>query len=193
MDKIIPELTDCQVDINQSIVTERLMIRIAKIDDSEAIYFYRSDVIENRYQGWLPESVSEVRDYIKTMPTTFDVSDVCLQFVIIEKTNNLLIGDIGISFTNHNNKQAEIGCTLNKDFQGNGYATEAMRAMVELLFVKLNKHRVIASVDPRNTASIRLIERLGFRKEAHFKESYFLRGEWVDDVIYAKLRGEWVN
>lgn len=190
MYKIISELTGCQVDINQPIITERVMIRLAKIDDSEAIYFYRSDVIENRYQGWLPESVDEVRDYIKTMPTTLDVSDVCLQFVIVEKTNNIIIGDMGISFTNHNNMQAEIGCTLNKEFQRNGYATEAMRAMVELLFMKLNKHRVIASVDPRNTASIQLIERLGFRKEAHFKESYFLRGEWVDDVIYAKLRGE---
>lgn len=48
-------------------------------------------------------------------------------------------------------------------------------------------------VDTRNTSSIRLIERLGFRKEAHFKKSYYLRREWVDDVIYAKLKTEWIN
>lgn len=89
--------------------------------------------------------------------------------------------------------QAEIGCTLNKDYQGQGYATEALKGMVRFLFGTLNKHRIIASVDPRNTGSIRLIERLGFRKEAHFKESYYLRGEWVDDVIYAKLKAEWVD
>lgn len=179
--------------INEFVMTERLMIRFAKINDSEAIFSYRSDVLENKYQGWLPESVNDVRDYIKRMPITFDVADVCLQFVIIEKSKNLLIGDMGIRFTNHNNMQAEIGCTLNKDFQGNGYATEAVRAMVDYLFMRLNIHRIIASIDPRNTASIQLIERLGFRKEAHFKESYFLRGDWVDDVIYAKLRSEWGN
>ena len=55
----------------------------------------------------------------------------------------------------------------------------------------MKKRRIIASVDPRNTVSIRLIERIGFRKEAHFKESYYLRGEWVDDLIYAKLKEEW--
>jgi len=86
--------------------------------------------------------------------------------------------------------QAEIGCTLSKNYQNQGYATEALGAMIEYLFLTLNKHRIIASVDPRNTASIRLIERLGFRKEAHFKESYYLRGEWVDDIIYAMLRTE---
>lgn len=80
---------------------------------------------------------------------------------------------------------------MHKDFQGNGYATEALRAMVNFIFLGLNKHRVVASVDPRNTASIGLIERLGFRKEAHHKESYYLRGEWVDDIIYALLRCEW--
>ena len=76
---------------------------------------------------------------------------------------------------------------------GKGYATEALRAMVDYLFANLGKHRIVASVDPRNTPSIRLIERLGFRKEAHFKESYYLRGEWVDDIIYAMLRTEWVK
>ena len=85
---------------------------------------------------------------------------------------------------------AELGCTLHKDYQKKGYATEALKAIVDYLFGRLDKHRIIASVDPRNTASIQLIERLGFRKEAHFKESYYLRGDWVDDIIYAQLKTE---
>lgn len=173
--------------------TDRLIVRLAKPDDAEAIYFYRSDFIVNKYQGWFPESVNEVRDYIINMPQTFDVADVCFQFAIISITDDRLIGDMGISFTGHNKMQAEIGCTLHKDFQGKGYATEALSAMVNYLFLTLKKHRVIASIDPRNIASIGLIERLGFRKEAHFKESYFLRGEWVDDIIYSMLRREWTN
>lgn len=127
------------------------------------------------------------------MPKVLDVNNVCFQFVISLACEKRLIGDMGIIFTNHDNMQVEIGCTLNKDYQGQGYATEALKGMVCFLFGVLNKHWIIASVDPRNTSSIRLIERLGFRKEAHFKKSYYLRGEWVDDVIYAKLKTEWIN
>ena len=176
-----------------NITTDRLIIRLAKPDDAEEIYSYRSDTIENRYQGWFPESAEEVHNYITNMPVNIDVADICFQFAIINKNENRLIGDMGIIFTGHEKMQAEIGCTLNTDFQGKGYATEALTAMVNYLFVALKKHRVVASIDPRNTASIRLIERLGFRKEAHFKESYYLRGNWVDDIIYAKLKTEWVN
>lgn len=171
--------------------TDRLIIRLAVLGDEEAIYSYRSDFIENKYQGWLPGSVEEVRDYIKNMPTMLDVADVYFQFAIILKEENRLIGDMGIIFTGHEGMQAELGCTLHKDFQGNGYATEALSRMVDFLFRTLNKHRLVASIDPGNTASIRLIERLGFRREGHFKESYYLRGEWTDDVVYAMLHKEW--
>ena len=171
--------------------TDRLIIRLAVLGDEEAIYSYRSDCIENKYQGWQPDSVEEVRNHIKNMPTTLDVANICFQFVIILKEENRLIGDMGIIFTGHKGMQAELGCTLHKDFQGNGYATEALSRIVYFLFQTLNKHRLVASIDPRNTASIRLIERLGFREEGHLKESYYLRGEWTDDVIYAMLHKEW--
>lgn len=174
------------------IPTERLVIRLAEPDDAESIFSYRFDLVANKYQGWFPESVEEVRNYITNMPVNIDVADICFQFAIINKNENLLIGDMGIVFMGHEKAQAEIGCTLNKKFQGKGYATEAVNGMVRFLFRTLNKHRIIASVDPRNTVSIRLIERLGFRKEAHFKESYYLRGEWVDDIIYAMLDKEWI-
>ena len=101
-----------------------------------------------------------------------------------------VIGDLGIHFLDEENKQAEIGFTLDKNFQGKGYATEAVKEIINYLFNKLNKHRIIGSVDPHNSNSIRLLERLGFRKEAHFKESLFINGEWVDDVIYAVLKSE---
>ena len=176
-----------------NILTDRLIIRLANPDDAEEIYAYRSDTIENQYQGWFPESVEEVRNYITNMPVTIDIADICFQFAILTKNENRLIGDLGIIFTGHERMQVEVGCTLNKTFQGKGYATEALTAMVNYFFMTLKKHRIVASIDPRNTASIRLIERLGFRKEAHFKESYFLRGEWVDDIIYAMLDKDWAN
>ena len=179
-------------NMEHTIKTDRLIIRIARPEDAEAIFSYRSDCIVNQYQGWIPNSIEEVRRCIINMPETIDVANLYVQFVVLNLKENRLIGDMAISFSNHDNMQAEIGCTLDKAFQNKGYATEAMKGMVDYLFSTMHKHRIVVSVDPRNTASLRLIERIGFRKEAHFKKSYYLRGEWVDDIIYAKLKEEWI-
>lgn len=62
---------------------------------------------------------------------------------------------------------------------------------VDYIFGTLGKHRVYGSVDPRNTASMALLERVGLRKEAHHRQSLWFKGEWADDVIYATLADEW--
>lgn len=94
--------------------------------------------------------MEEVRNYITNMPVTIDIADICFQFAILTKNENRLIGDLGIIFTGHERMQVEIGCTLNKTFQGKGYATEALTAMVNYFFTILKKHRIVASIDPRN-------------------------------------------
>jgi RimJ/RimL family protein N-acetyltransferase len=66
-----------------------------------------------------------------------------------------------------------------------------MKITMDYLFNTLNKHRITGSVDPKNSDSIKLLERLNFRKEAHFKESLFINGEWVDDIVYGILKSEW--
>lgn len=76
-------------------------------------------------------------------------------------------------------------------FQGHGYARESLKAVVEYLFSFLRKHRIIASVDPNNEKSIKLLDQLNMRKEAHFIKSIQIDGVWLDDCIYAILKGEW--
>jgi RimJ/RimL family protein N-acetyltransferase len=61
------------------------------------------------------------------------------------------------------------------------------------VFKDLKKHRIIVSIDPGNLNSIRLVERIGFRKEAHFVESLWINGNWVDDLIYAMIEKDWEN
>nr|WP_257286661.1 GNAT family protein [Halanaerobium congolense] len=85
-----------------------------------------------------------------------------------------------------------MGYSLSLKYQGKGLATEAVTAVLNYLFFDLNKHRVTASVDPDNLKSINLLERLGMRKEAHFKKSVFINGKWKDDIIYAVLKEEWI-
>jgi len=180
------------MDNNIQIGSERLMLRPIRLEDSGSIFTYRSDAVINQYQGWIPKTIEDVHDFItrRTSPE-INLPGTWSQFVILKKDNNELIGDVGVHFLDSAGFQVELGCTLNSNHQGKGFATEALMAVINFLFNRLNKHRVIASIDPRNLKSIQLFERLGFRKEAHFKQSIFINDEWVDDLIYAVLKDEW--
>ena len=171
--------------------TKRLILRPIALDDKYEIFDYRSDVLSNKYQGWIPKTIVDVESFIEKISTKINEADTWFQFVIIEKETQKIIGDLGVHFFDSENKQAEIGCTLNKDFQAKGYATESIKRVIDYLFKELNKHRIIASIDPDNKSSIRLVERIGFRKEAHFVESLLINEKWVDDLIYALLEKDW--
>ncbi len=173
--------------------TERLLIRPIHKDDTDAFFKYRSDYIANKYQGWIPKTINDATEFINIVSTKFDVENTWFQFVIVLIETNKVIGDIGVHFLNSEKKQIEIGCTLDKTQQGKGFATEALIKLINFLFNDLDKHRIIASIDPRNSSSIALFERLNFRKEAHFRESLLQNGVWVDDLIYAILKSEWEN
>jgi RimJ/RimL family protein N-acetyltransferase len=162
------------------------------IQDAESMYRYRSHLAVSRYQSWRPKSKAEVEHFIeKIHQVDFDAVDTWYQLGIYVQTGEQLVGDLGIHFLPPDNVQTEIGFTVSPTFQRRGYAAEAVEALVTYLFQTLQKHRIVASVDPRNTASVAFLEKLAFRKEAHFRESLFLGGEWVDDLIYAVLCKEW--
>ena len=169
------------------IQSTRLLIREIESLDAQTILDYRSDTVANKYQGWIPEKIEEVDDFIENkIAKDFNQIGTWFQLAIIVKMSNELIGDIGLHFLE--NEMVEIGCTIDKTHQRKGYATESLRLTINFLFTQSNKQKIKASVDPRNSASIAMIEELGFKKEAHYKKSFLLRGEWVDDVIYGLTR-----
>lgn len=173
--------------------TERLYIRQVCIDDKESMFTYRSDPDTNKFLSLIPQSADDVAAFINNTSSEINIPGTWFQLVIIEQTSDLLIGDIGLHFLDNGsqNKQVEIGYTLDKNFRGKGYATEALTTVIDYLINSLNKHRIVASIDPVNQNSIKLVERMGFRKEAHFVESVFFHGKWVDDLVYALLAKEW--
>jgi len=173
------------------IETIHLILRPLMIDDAPHFFQYRSDAETNRYQGWIPKCQDDAVMFISKIAKRFNEPESWYQLAIIHNETKELIGDVGIHFFGVENKQVEIGCTLAKKDHGKGYASEALQSVISYLFDKLDKHRITTSIDPNNTRSIGLVERLGFRKEAHFKASLFLHGEWLDDVVYAMLKKEW--
>ena len=167
------------------IISDRLMLRMLQMEDADDLFRYRSNAAVNKYQGWIPKTLSDVHDFIayKVSPE-MNQPGTWAQWAIIEKETHQLIGDIGIHFLPLDLYQVELGCTLDILHQGKGYATEALTKTINYLFGELGKHRLTASIDPRNQASIALFERLGFRLKAHYPQSLFINGEWVDDLVY---------
>ncbi|NCB75070.1 MAG: N-acetyltransferase [Clostridia bacterium] len=177
------------MDESYSLKTERLSLRVLNMDDKELFFQYRSIPEIYRFQSWKPSTIEEIEAFIElnlsiipNTPSTWLQLAVCLK-------DGRLIGDIGIHFLD-DGYQLELGYTIAPDYQGRGYASEAVRAVIDFLFFSLGKHRITASVDPGNLKSINLLEKIGFRKEAHFVKSYLMNNEWCDDCVYALLAEE---
>lgn len=174
-----------------SLSTDNLTIRTLLPQDSEALFRYRSLPEVCRYQSWHPKTLTEVAAFLESNErVALHAIGKWLQLAIC-LPDGTLIGDIGLHFLDED--QIEIGYTLAPDAQGRGYATQAVRAIVNEAFAVWGKHRIQASVDPENVKSIRLLERLGFRKEAHFMKSFRIGDAWYDDCVYAILREEFMN
>jgi RimJ/RimL family protein N-acetyltransferase len=111
---------------------------------------------------------------------------------IIEKKDGSKIGFIAHFYVLHvAGRQLEIGYSLVPSERGKGYCTEAAQLMVDYLFLSKDTMRIQAQTDPRNVASHKVLEKVGFKKEGTLRKSFFMRGEWRDAYIYSILREEW--
>jgi len=172
------------------LTTERLIIRRLDISDSYAFFAYRSLPEVYEFQSFKPVDIRDADKFISGIAKHPNIPKTWIQLAVCLKRNNELIGDIGIHFL-EDDVQIEIGYTIAPDFQGQGYATEALHKVIDYLFSGLNKHRIVASVDPNNKRSLKFIEKFGMRKEAHFIKSLKINGVWLDDCVYALLNEEW--
>jgi RimJ/RimL family protein N-acetyltransferase len=170
----------------------RLCLRRLAPDDLDSFLEYRNDPAVARYQGWdsytRDEAVELIQSQAEQVPS---VPGQWLQIGIAPRNTHQLVGDCGFKIHGHDPRQATIGITLARPFQGLGYATEALSTLFDYVFGPMNLHRVIADTDPENASSWRLLERLGMRREAHSKQSLWFKGRWADEYLYAILAEEW--
>jgi RimJ/RimL family protein N-acetyltransferase len=172
--------------------TERLKLSPLVASDASAMFAYRSDPDVCRYQSFEPGSLGDVERFIAELqPNVFDTAGTWFQFAIRGRQPGQLIGDLGTHFSADDPRQVEIGLTVSPAHQGQGYGTEAALGVLDYLLGFLRKHRVYASVDPRNESSVALLRRIGMRQEAHFRKSLWFKGEWADDMVFGILAAEW--
>lgn len=104
--------------------------------------------------------------------------------------NGRVIGDMSVFVKSVAEAQLEVGWVFHPAVHGRGLATEAAEALLRLCFERLGAHRVVAKLDPRNEASARLCDSLGMRREGHFIEDAWVKGEWTDTCLHAILDRE---
>ena len=156
----------------------------------DAFFSYRSRPEVCRYQSFEPADRAEAARFIESLQECeWAVTGTWFQLAIRERATGSLVGDLGVHFVDED--QVEIGFTVAPGQQRKGYAAEAVRALLDHLFLVMGRHRVVASADPRNQASVALLEKLGMRREAHFRQSLRFKGEWADDLVFALLSSEW--
>ncbi|MCO8271202.1 GNAT family N-acetyltransferase [Actinoplanes sp. TRM 88003] len=174
------------------IATERLVLRRFRPADAEPLAAYRSEPAVARYQSWdapfpLLRAETAVANFIASDPDKAG----WFQYAIERTEDRRLIGDVAVHL--HDNlKQAEIGFTLAQEHQKQGYAFEAVTAVLDRLFRVQGLHKVTGECDARNTASAGLLERLGFTREGRLRQQTYIKGEWTDDLLYGLLSGEWL-
>jgi len=174
--------------------TARLTIRPVATGDLPAVFAYRSlpDVAR-----WLPEQPTSYDDWLLKL----DRAGMLDRTLVVERDGEL-IGDLYLRVEDGwaqaevpdpaKDSQAEIGWVLSPAHQGQGYVTEAASELVRICFQDLGLRRVAAVAFADNAASLRIMEKLGMRREAlHRQESLHRDLGWVDSVIYAVLRDEW--
>ena len=153
--------------------------------------FGREDVC--RYLPWTPMDLDQARAKLegRVLQTHIETDGDPLVLVAEEIDTGRPVGEFMLRLKSLESRQGEIGWSLHPDAQGRGLATEGAREMLRLGFDELGLHRIVAGCDSRNTASLRVMERLGMRREAEFIDSEYFKGEWASEIVCAMLESEW--
>jgi RimJ/RimL family protein N-acetyltransferase len=180
-------------EFTRPLQTERLVLRMPTMADVDPIYAFQSREDVCTFLLFSPRNRDsvEVKVAESMTKTRLEKAGDYLQPTMERRDDGRVIGQMYLTIDSVDNQCIEIGWIMHPDYFGQGYATEAARALLGFSFRTLGAHRVIATLDPSNDASVRVCHRLGMRKEAHFLEDMLVKGEWADTGVYAILEREW--
>jgi len=171
----------------------RLILRSFQDSDLEIFLAYRNDPEVAKYQSWnVPYPREKGMQFIDLMKMSSPNNQGEWYQVAVElKSTHVVVGDVAFCTMVYDEKQALIGYSLARPYWHQGYAFEAVGRLLKYLFEDRGLHRVIAECDVDNAASWKLLERLGFRREAHLVENVYFKGNYGSEYHYALLAREW--
>ena len=181
-------------EINKSIFqsfpeieSERLLFRRILQSDSKDLFLIRTDDDVMRFMDVIRfESIGDAEKWVQTADESYN-KETGINWGIVEKHSNNFIGYFGFWRMIPEHCRAEIGYALKSEYWGKSYMYETINRLLRFGFEEMKLHSIEANVNPLNERSKKVLERVGFKKEAHFRENYLFNGEFLDSIIYSLL------
>jgi ribosomal-protein-alanine N-acetyltransferase len=173
------------------LATERLVLREFVEDDWRAVVAIETAEVV-RFMTQEPATEASAREYVQRgIVSASEVPRTVFDLAVTLAGSNDMIGRCGMKRTDGEPREAALWFVVHARHAGQGYMTEAARALLGVAFDELRLHRVYGDCDPRNPASRRVLEKLGMRHEAHLVENVWIKNEWCDSMYFAMLDREW--
>lgn len=175
------------------IQTDRLILRTFERSDIEGLNAYHALPSVQRYVFNRTRDRSEVADALNLMRghVSLQRPGDTLTLAIVRKGDQVLVGHVALQWSDATAGQGEVRFLINPTYSGQGYTREALGALFDLAFDHFRIHRVFARSDGRNHHSIKLMQQMGMRLEAHYREHALFQGEWDEELHFAILDREW--
>jgi ribosomal-protein-alanine N-acetyltransferase len=169
------------------IKTQRLLLRQIKHSDLNEIFFLRSEERVLKYLDRpMAKTTADAYEFIQKAIDS-EKNNEGITWAITLKNEDKLIGTIGFWRIQKEHYRAEVGYILHPDYWGKGLMQEALSEVIKYGFSIMKLHSIEANVNPENTASIKLLEGNGFKREAYYKDNYFFNGKFIDTAIYSLI------
>jgi RimJ/RimL family protein N-acetyltransferase len=169
---------------------EKVRLRPVEREDLPRFVAWFSDPEVRRHlQAYLPFSMAQEERWFEALQERIAAGDELL--FAIETEGGVHIGNLGLTGINWKDRHAELGIVIGeKSHWGQGYGSDAIRALLRLAFEEMNLHRVFLRVDADNERGIRCYERVGFRREGTLRDATFRKGAYVDQHLMSILAPE---
>ena len=175
------------------IETDRLVLRTFERSDVEALAAYHALPSVQRYVFSKTRDQVEVAGALNIMRQHVSLQRPgdTITLAMIRKGDQQLIGHVSLHWSDATAGQGEVRFVINPSFAGQGFSREALSALLDLAFDHFRIHRIFARCDGRNHHSIKLMQQMGMRLEAHYREHALFQGEWDEELHFAILDREW--
>ncbi|WP_028100810.1 GNAT family N-acetyltransferase [Pseudoduganella violaceinigra] len=173
-----------------TLATQRLQLRFLSTADVPALYRMYSDAEAMRYWSSAPwDDMRQAEAYFAAALAGYESGELLRMGI---EADGQLAGVVNLYSFNRQNQRCDIGYMLDRACWGKGYMQEAMAALLDHAFRVWSLHRIEADIDPRNTASAKLLKSLHFVYEGHMRERWIVNGEICDTDFFGLLRADWI-
>jgi len=173
-----------------TLLTPRLTLRPVRMSDAEDMYEYSRDPEVARHVLWdAHTSIHQTRNYIRYLIRQYRNASPGT-FAIALRDSGKVIGTIGFMWVQMDNRSAEVGYSLSRKYWNQGYMSEALQAIVDFGFTRLNLNRIEAQHECDNPASGHVMLHAGMQHEGTLRQRIYNKGRFVDVDLYAIVRSD---